>query len=172
MRPASSSHLVVLGWKPNLCPWWRQCGGIVRLEPVTQKVRWHRGGSGNIRLGSQEVSLWRTPRVPPSNPHLCHPVAGRYLAFMGWLASGGLMEGRWYSACSVFTYLMENDKNTACSAIYPLADPSSHRPSHICPSMPPCSSPDTYYSVIINENLQKKGVSSLLCMAFYSSTWL
>ena len=68
-------------------------------EPVKQKVRRHKGGSGDKRVGSVEASLQRPSRGPPRSPPLCHSVAESRLASMEWLASGGPLEDRWCCLC-------------------------------------------------------------------------
>ena len=47
------------------------------------------------------ASLSRPAGGPPCGPPLCHPVAEGWLASMGWVASGGPLEGRWCYVCRV-----------------------------------------------------------------------
>ena len=54
------------------------------------KVRRHRGGFGDKRVGSEKAGLWRPSWCPPCRPLLCHPVAERRLA------SEGPLEGHWW----------------------------------------------------------------------------
>ena len=57
---------------------------------MKQKVRRHRGGSGDGRGGPLEVHL---------AAHLCATLAEKELATMGWLATGSPLEGRWWYIC-------------------------------------------------------------------------
>ena len=57
------------------------------------------GGSGDAWVGPEEASLWRPSRGPPCSPPLCHSVAERQLVSIGWLASGGPLEGHWCYVC-------------------------------------------------------------------------
>ena len=62
---------------------WRPQVACCGTEPVEQKVRRHKEGSGYKSIGSDEASLQRTSGGPPCNPSLYHPLAERRLASMG-----------------------------------------------------------------------------------------
>ena len=75
-------------------------GWLLEAEPVKQRVRWHRRGSVDTRVGSQKPNLQWPSRVPPCSPPLCHPMAdGQEL-----LASEGFLVGLWCYVCKAMTY--------------------------------------------------------------------
>ena len=74
---------------------WGHQIGYWRPEPVKWKVRWHRGGSEDKRVGSEEASFQRPSVGPPCRTPLCHPVAERQLA------TGAPLKGRWCYVCRV-----------------------------------------------------------------------
>ena len=72
--------------------------GYWRPEPGKWKIRRHREGSGEQRVGSEMASPQRLSEDLPRSSPLCHPVAEWRLASTGWLASGGI----WIAAGAMF----------------------------------------------------------------------